>query len=67
MAFSPDGATLASGSADETVGLWDAATGEPKGTLTGHKDAINYLAFSSDGTTLASGSVDGTVLLWDAV
>jgi WD40 repeat protein len=53
VAFSPDGKTLASGSGDNTVKLWDAATGKIKETLRGHTDSVASLAFSSDGKVLA--------------
>ena len=65
VAFSPDGATLASGSADNTIILWDATTGQYKETLIGHKRAVYSVAFSPDGATLASGSWDRTIILWD--
>ena len=40
VAFSPDGKRIASGSADNTVRVWDADTGQPVGQpLTGHTDA----------------------------
>ena len=65
VSFSPDGATLASGSEDSTVRLWAVATGEPIATLEGHTDGVNSVSFSPDGATLASGSEDGTILLWD--
>ena len=65
IAFSPDGKTLASGSLDNTVILWDVDTGEHKKTLKGHKNSVECLAFSPDGKTLASGSDDHTVRLWD--
>ena len=65
MSFSPDGQTLASGSGDETIRLWDVSTGQAKATLQGHTFWVNSVSFSPDGQILASGSWDGTILLWD--
>jgi len=66
VAFSPDGTILASGSWDETVVLWDIASGQPIGEpLTGHAEAVTSVTFSPDGTMLASGSNDETIILWD--
>ena len=66
MAFSPDGKTLASGSYDDTVRLWDVATGRPIGQpLTGHTGVVTSVAFSPDGKTLTSGGSDNTIRRWD--
>ncbi len=65
VSFSPDGLTLASGSRDRTLRLWDVNTGEERRTLTGHTDSVSSVSYSPDGRTLASGSSDGTVILWD--
>ena len=65
VAFSPNGQTLASGSQDRTIRLWNPNNGNLKRTLRGHRDAVNSIAFSPDGRTLASGSWDGTIRLWN--
>ena len=66
VAFSPNGRTVLSGSCDQTLKLWDAATGKLLRTFEGHSSAVWSVAFSPDGRTALSGSDDKTLKLWDA-
>ncbi|MGV3660008.1 MAG: WD40 repeat domain-containing protein, partial [Prosthecobacter sp.] len=70
VAFSPDGSRIASGSYDNTLRLWDAASGQTLRTLEGHSDSVRSVAFwqiSPKAPLLViSSSSDGTIRLWDA-
>ncbi|QRV87059.1 WD40 repeat protein [Ceratobasidium sp. AG-Ba] len=67
VAYSPDGAYIASGSSDDTIRMWDAHIGQQVGhPLTGHTDSVRSVAYSPDGAYIASGSYDKTIRMWDA-
>ena len=50
ITYSPNGSRLALGSDDNTVRLWDGATGVPIATLEGHSSPVSSLSFSPDGS-----------------
>jgi WD40 repeat protein len=68
IAFSPDGARVATARGDGTAEIWDVGTAQKVQTLRGHVECkpVTSVAFSPDGTHLATASRDGTVRLWDA-
>jgi WD40 repeat protein len=71
VAFSPDGKRIVSGSADQTVRVWDFRLGQGQFSIKGHIGDVYCVAFSADGKRIASGSGDrwgrdpGGVKVWD--
>jgi WD40 repeat protein len=68
VAYSPDGKMIVTASFDNTLKLWDAATGKELktyGGTAGHTKQVISVAFSPDGSMIASGSTDNTLKVWD--
>lgn len=64
VAFSRDGKTILTGSADRTARLWDVATGEPVGEPLQHSATVSAVAFSPDGNMILTASAEAAQL-WD--
>jgi WD40 repeat protein len=68
VAWSPDGAYIASGSADQSVRIWDVRHGVTRHTLDRYEGAVDVISWSPDGRYIATGSHDPqhTLHVWDA-
>jgi WD40 repeat protein/serine/threonine protein kinase len=67
VAYSPDGAHIATGSEDRTIRIRDATTGAPQRILVGHAAGLRTIAFAIDNRRLLSVDRGGDVRLWDTV
>ncbi len=65
VAFDPQGETLASGSRNDTIKVWEVRSGKLLRTLEGHLADVMSVAFDPQGRTLVSASGDKTLKLWE--
>ena len=65
--YSPDGSEIISASDDNTIRIWDSASGECKRVLEGHTSSVNSASYSPDGSEIVSASWDRTIRIWDSV
>jgi WD40 repeat protein len=65
IVFSPDGQSVATGSDDRTVRIWEASSGKQLAMLQGESGEVLAVAFSRDGKFLLSAGSDRLLRLWD--
>ncbi|KAI3894045.1 hypothetical protein MKW92_026063 [Papaver armeniacum] len=62
--WSPDDTTLASGSLDNTIHIWNMSNGICTAVLRGHSSLVKGVAWDPIGSFIASQSDDKTVIIW---
>jgi serine/threonine protein kinase len=67
LAYAPQQLLLASGSADNTVRLWNLQTLSLTRRYRGPRDFVTSVAFSRNGRMLAGGALDGRIQVWSAL
>ncbi|MCL5035615.1 MAG: WD40 repeat domain-containing protein [Chloroflexi bacterium] len=65
VSVSPDGKSIATGSVDRRVRIWDAKSGGVVRVLKGHTDDLTGIAWFPGGKKIISGSMDSTLRIWD--
>jgi len=65
VAYSPDGNFIVTGSRDNSIKLWQVATGREIRTFLGHLNPVNIVTFDPSGQWLASGSSDNSIIIWE--
>ncbi|REJ90471.1 MAG: WD40 repeat domain-containing protein, partial [Planctomycetota bacterium] len=65
VAINGDGTTIVSCSADQTVRVWNAETGQQRAQLNGHQGPVYAIALSGDAALALSAGADSTLRLWD--
>ncbi|KAF5335676.1 hypothetical protein D9611_009691 [Ephemerocybe angulata] len=64
IASDPFGRTIASGSPERVVRMWDPRSAKRTGKLVGHTDNIRAILISDDSKYLLTGSADASIKLW---
>lgn len=66
MALSPNGETIAIGTTDGTINIFNRVTGSTLQTFSAHFGPVATVAISPDGQYIASGGEDGNIKIWDS-